>query len=371
MIKAKPNNNMRRNNKTQNYGSNRNNKTGENMRKVRDVTSKINQSKQLTSQPKLPLPMTSFLRTLLHRSQPITPTPFEQLKRHYKRVLYQDTLTVNASGHCAIILAPSLLAQFSSISEGSPVLYANQASYDPTSTGNTVSGGWNTSIISGNGINSGSDAFKRAYTQSMHLNISVTGVSNLNKQGQIHIFEDQSARTFYAPISDTTFNNIYLNQYPIQDLPKALHYKRVDIMNMDSNTNIEYHYIPYSLYNNKLDYSVTGYNSGTVEDSNQKVIGVIANNCAVGTTLRLEYEINIAYTVDNNFINSFPPVYSSIAINPDPYTQILTQDISKVITTHNHENKIVSNRLGSALARPSNSLRISGGDILQMHKMMG
>ena len=305
------------------------------------IVKKIKQAREIMAQPKTPPPFIDYVRTLLHSGQPTSVAPLEPKKLYYKKVRYQDTLQVNSNGHCMIGFTPLKIGTYTTGSTRSFVMYNNSNSYDPTSTTNTLSSGlWNLNIVGTSGMNITS-AFESLKTQSMHLKVSITGVSNLNKQGQIHIVEDINKDYYYGTASDTNIGASFANQYPLQDLPKCTHYRRVDVANMDSNSNIEYHYIPLSYYRSApstptLTTAITG---GSGDSSDNKNCIIIASNCAVGTTLRLEYEIVFACEVYNDYINDYPPIWSDIYVNPDPTLQVLQQNTNAVINIDKHDSK--------------------------------
>jgi hypothetical protein len=312
-----------------------------------EIKSKINRAISQISRTPAPPGFSEFTRQLLHSGQKQYPTPLESRKMFYKRVRYQDTLEVNANGSCFVGGSLAGLVIRDKTSTNSTLLYSNASGYDPTSTGNSIVGGWNTDIIGPSGLNLDKLAFTRAVLQSAHLKISVTGVSNLNKQGQIHIMEDMADVVYSGTSSSTLRNNELINEYPVQDLPKSTHYKRVDVMNMDSSSQMEYHFIPQRLYSrgDRNDDIITAYASTDLSDlKDTKNFAIICTSCAVGTTLRLEYEFNIALEVENDYINDYPPIWSTIYINPDPTLMMLQQDTNKIIKVDRHgENYITIN----------------------------
>lgn len=285
-----------------------------------------------------PPPFSDYVRMLIFHGQPTTASPLEPRKMFYKTIKYQDSLQVNNNGHAFAGGSIGSLAMFDKASTASPILYATTA-YDPTSITNTTVGGWNTAIIGDSGCNVTGLEVTSQYVLSAHIKVSLTGVSNLNKQGQIHMFEDTDYSARYGPVTDTTQNNVLLNEYPIQDLPKCTHYKRIDIMNMDSDSVMEYNYIPlqhlrYSWGVRPLAYS----NPNIFTDFVNKNFGFILSSAAQGTTLRLEYEIVLAQEIKNDYMNNYPPIYSRIYVDPNPTLQFLQQNTVYILKTEKHEN---------------------------------
>lgn len=303
------------------------------------ISRNIARANKAIRQPPTPAAFSDYIRALLYHDQPLVTSPLESRKMFYKKIKYQDTITVNSAGHCFVGGSMFALAGFDKTSTASPILYANQTTYDPTITTNSLTGGWNLAIIGPTGLNVSLSEVKRQYVQSAHIKVSITGVSNLNKQGQIHMFEDVDHSYRYGTSTDTTQNDLVVNEYPIQDLPKCNHYKRVDIMNMDSSTALEYNYIPlqnpltyYSLYPNAETTNSSG------NENINKTFGIIVSNAASGTTLRLEYEIVLVQEIDNNYINNYPPVYSNIFVDADPALQMLQQNTGNILRTEKHQD---------------------------------
>jgi len=313
--------------------SQRRKKLNNNQQAINTINNRVAVAKSKVLNSDESVAMSDFVRTLLHWDQPLSTAPLEPRKLFYKRVKYQDTIVVNSSGNCFVGGQMGALPQFNTSSTASPILYANQTGYSPTSTTNFVTGGCNLSIIGTTGVNLSGASVSRAYVQAAHLRISLTGVSNLNKQGQIHIAEDIDDSVRYDTAAGTTQNNLLLNEYPIQDLPKCTTYKRIDVANMDSKVQLEYHYIPLSLYNGTIEFTPATMSAGTQVVPGNKTFMVIAASCATGTTLRLEYEIDLAMEIENDYINDYPPIWSKIYMNPDPTLMLLNQNPDYIIST--------------------------------------
>ena len=81
------------------------------------------------------------------------------------------------------------LGRFDVSSTSSPILYANQASYDPAITTNSVTGGWNLNMINVNGTNFNIAEFQSCGIINAHVTISITGLSIVTgKQiGRAHV----------------------------------------------------------------------------------------------------------------------------------------------------------------------------------------
>jgi len=249
--------------------------------------------------------------------------------------------------------SPAFLPKFGNLSTSSCILYVNEAAYNPTSTSNALTGGWNTNIVGTNGINLNTSAFTNGVMQNFHVQFELTGVSTLNKQGQIHLFEDQWDLAYSGNSLDTNISELVANAYPVQDLPKCKHYKSVEIANMDSSNHLVYNYIPPRAYANPAIMPITALTASgsTVIDTN-KYFGCIVTNAAVGTTLRIKYDMVIELVVENDFICDYPPVYSKTYINPDPLLNYCASQTDLIIQTHSSDfdkgvYKEVSKQFGS------------------------
>ncbi len=309
---------------------------------ARAIEKRIDNTKKMVQKVPTPPAFSDYIRTMLFHDQPICTSPLEPRKLFYKKVKYQDTLQVNASGHLFIGGCIRALSAFGNSSTTSPILYANQSGYSPTSTSNALTGGWNLTLVGSSGINIASAEIPRQYIMNAHLSFSLSGVSNLNKQGQIHMFEDLNATARYGAAGDLVYNSALVNEYPIQDLPKCSHYKRLDIMNMDSSTTMEHNYIP--LMNDLIlgTQTVGAYSvSSTFTGSQNKTFGFIISSAAVGTTVRVEYEILFAQEVNNDYINNYPPEYSRIYVDADPTLQLLQQNTNNILRTEKHDDNAV------------------------------
>jgi hypothetical protein len=303
---------------------------------VKDIMVKAQNTKNQDEQELIPF--SKYVATILHAGRDTVPTPLAVNKSFYKRVLYQDTLTVNATGNLLIMGSPGVLPKFGNSSTASCILYVNEAAYNPTSTTNALTGGWNTNILGTNGINLNIAAFETGTIQNFHVQFELTGVSNLNKQGQIHLFEDQWDTAYYGNAGDVTVNELIANSYPVQDLAKCKHYKSVEIANMDSHSHLEYNYIPPRAYADPASNTVTGpAGTGSITVYSNKYFGCMVTNAAVGTTLRIKYDMVIELAVENDFICDYPPVYSKTYVNPDPLLNYCASQTDLIIHTHSSD----------------------------------
>lgn len=314
-------------------------KVNKNRQVISELTNRIKSVITHKDQQTSPPPFSDYVRSLLYHDQPTCTSPLEPRKMFYKKVKYQDTLQVSNLGHAFIGGSVAQLAVFAKDSTASCILYCNDAAYNPNSKTNSITGGWNKDILGASGLNVEKTEISNQYILSAHIKVSLTGVSNLNKQGQIHIFEDVDDTCRFGISTDTGMNSALVNEYALPDLPKCTHYKRVDIMNMDSDTNIEFNYIPIQHLRYNWGVSlVTQTNNSSYVSLMNKNFGFIIASAAVGTTIRVEYEFLLAQEIENDFINNYPPIYSRIYVDPNPTLQMLQQSTSNIIKTEKHEN---------------------------------
>jgi hypothetical protein len=235
--------------------------------------------------------------------------------------------------------SPFILPRFGNTSTSSAILYCNDATYDPTSTSNSITGQWNLNLIGSSGSNLAPAAFELGEMQSFHIDVELTGVSNLNKQGQIHLFEDTYYVARYGNSTDTNYNSALLNDYVVQDLPKCNHYRSIEIANMDSSSCAQYHYIPLVSYADNSLLQVDAMTSNSIVYSKyNKNFGCIVTNAAVGTTLRVKYDMVIELAVENDYICDYPPVNTKTYVNPDKILAYLNSKTDLIINTSVHDH---------------------------------
>jgi hypothetical protein len=228
----------------------------------------------------------------------------------------------------------SELAAFGNGATVSPVLYANQSGYDPDATsGMALTGGWNTAIIAG--TNLVANAFSNARVSSAHVSFQITGVSNLNKQGTIHMAETTETEYWVGGSADTSFNELTLYRCAVPKLPKFAKYKSVEIVNMGPDSCLEYHYMPITNrdllkdYKDVVDSSTTNFLDFTNELG--KVFNFTVRGAAIGTTIRARYEITFECDVETDYINDYPPEYSRCFIDSEPTLCLLNQNEDYVL----------------------------------------
>jgi len=288
-------------------------------------------------------PFSKYVHMLLHENSPKVVTPLTPHKVFLKRVYYQDTLQVNANGHACIVIPMNTLSIHGSTATASPVLYMNQAGYDPDATsGMALTGGWNTAILAG--TNLVNTAIANARVASAHVSFQITGVSNLNKQGTIHMAETIESSYYIGNASDTQYNELALYRCAVPKLPKFSKYKSIEIVNMGPDSAIEYHYIPISnrgMLQNFHDISTpTAGAANSFVNEVGKVFNLTVRGAAAGTTIRARYEINFECDVYTDYINDYPPQYSRCFVDSEPTLCLLNQNEDYILRVNSKQGHI-------------------------------
>lgn len=293
---------------------------GESYQVANRIINKLNSIKPSRSSDQISAPIRSFLRQLLFCESPKNPIPLRTGKYHYGVIRFQNTIQANTLGNCAIMGSIPALGRFDVSSTSSPILYANQASYDPAITTNSVTGGWNLNMINVNGTNFNIAEFQSCGIINAHVTISITGVSNLNKQGTIHIFEDYNGVARYGKSTDATQCNTLLNEYDVNSLPKCTHYRKYDLISLENSAKLRYSYIPDALYSREIMNSIVTYTTDSAFTSsvNSPTFGIIAQGVNSSTVLRVEYELYFVTDVFNDYINKYPVEFTNCYLNPNP-----------------------------------------------------
>lgn len=292
-------------------------------------------------------PFKLYLANMISTGRDKAITPLNPMKVFIKRVNYQDSLQVNANGHAFVALQPAALSRFAAASTASPVLYCNETSYNPNSNVNALTGGWNANFIGTAGTNILATTFSKVRVQSLHLQVQLTGVSNLNKKGTMHIAEDVHGSINWGIGTDVTGNSAIANDFALGDLPKKNHYKSIEIMNMDSDSVIKYNYIPLtnqdqtSKYNLPATLTTTG---GLVVDL-EKRFGLVIQGADPATFVRLIYQIDFECEVETDFYNDYPPTYSRCYIDTEPTIQYLSRHADIVLEVEKSKNTSNLNNL--------------------------
>jgi len=288
------------------------------------------------------VPIRNYLQSLLFCEQRVTPTPMQSRKLHYGTIRFQNTLTVNASGNSFVGGSMEMLGRFASSSTTSPILYCNNTTYDPNSNTNAGLTGWNPNIVNQNGNNFTLNEFDRITITTGKISLSYSGVSNLNKQGTIHIFEDWDPDYSWGSVTETAFATALVNKFDTNALPKCNHYRKFDFINLDNNAKIRYNYMPAAAYitNSVVSQLLQQTSATTGSDTDNKNFGIIIQGAAPGTIIRYEFELHFSADVANDFINKYPLSKTNCFLNPDPYLTMLGNNTNNVIILDKHQHKL-------------------------------
>lgn len=324
---------------------------GESRAQATKIINKINSLKPTIQRQQISIPMRTFLKQLIYTEQQKCPVPMQAGKLHYGVVRFQNTIQANLQGHCAIMGDIGALASYSNLSVASPILYATTG-YDPAVTTNNTTGGWNLGIIDNNGMGFSPTEFERCSIVNAHVTLSITGVSNLNKKGTIHMFEDLSQLAYYGDSVDTIQNDKLLNGYDVNSLPKCTHYRKYDLVNLDSQGRLRYSYIPTSLYAQPRILTLNNLSgSGAIASPLCQTFGIIGQGMDPGTIIRVEYEVFFSTDVANDFINKYPVEYTSCYLNPDPYLLYLRSNTKFILGKDDREHKQLYMTISNNLLR--------------------
>lgn len=283
-----------------------------------------------------------------------------------KKIKYRVSIPVSAYGRSFCAVKPLDLAYSDVNSTVSPFCKITLDTYDPNSTVNSLPDAANMfdlGILGINGTGIGVDEFDVSSIISFHACINLTGVSQLNKKGQIYIAEDRS--NFYAKAMNPTGNgaiaSTYCNKYPLSSLAKLYHSKRVEIANMDSSSALEYHWIPAQSYANTQAFRPHSLTSNaTGQGTNEKHLIVIVEGADPTTILSWNIEIVLQMEPNVSYLNNYPVEPTTCLLNPDPELRLLEQDKNVVIRTNNKEGHISDGIVMSSLLNNYSSSVIGG-----------
>jgi len=300
----------------------------------------IKQSRNVENIPDMNIaPLTGYVRQLIHENCDILyRMPLMPMGRSFlKRVKYRVSIPVSTAGRLFTAIKPSYLAYYANGSTASPFCTINNAAYDPNSVANVFANGglFDHGIVSTEGLNVAQAEFDQICVVSFHCCLSITGVSNLNKKGQIYIAEDRSNGYYSATDIDDSYGaQNYCNAYPMSSLAKLYHCKKVEIPNTDSSSVIEYHYVPARSYSDMTivrpsDKTV----SATGEGNNNKHFIVIVDGADSTTQIVYNFEIVLQMEPKTSYLNNYLTAPTTCLLNPDPVLRVLEQDKDVVLRT--------------------------------------
>jgi len=260
-------------------------------------------------------------------------------KTHIRTIRYRVSKAVDAtSGNLAATFNFASMCMPSDSWDWSGSLLTADPAYNPNSTTNTgfaVSNNWDLGLYGANGINNMNDHFDIVSCIAGKVEISITGVSNLNRKGKIYLAEDTTNLWYAGNSTDGTQAQNQVNLYPISTLTKLTHKKSIDLISLKNDSRLVYKYIPATNYSNMKQAEPKTPATGTHTESNLQKLGVlVVEAAATGTTLVFDYTIVLQTRPHITQLNTYPPEYSSCFINPDPYLRLMESDTRNVINVN-------------------------------------
>jgi len=275
--------------------------------------------------------------------------PLSRGKQHIKTIRYVEEVQVNASGNLLIALYPKYLASFATGSTVSPFWYINNDYYNPAKNDYSLTAG----IGSPDGtefltpiVQADLDAtkFGQCFVSGSHIQASLTGMSTLNRQGQVHFMETMVDTSVLLRSTGQDAGGVHLasltcNKHNIKNGYNHEVYKHFDISNGQAPGAVSMNYYP--LTNPLPSIASTGVRpaifteAALANDAKQKVQFIIVAGADVNTKLRLNFEISIQCEVEENYVNAYKVEYSKIYEFPEPFLAHMNQQ---------HETRIKFNK---------------------------
>jgi hypothetical protein len=283
--------------------------------------------------------MQSYVR-MITSEQFITAVPKPLLsmgRSHIKKVKYRAVRTVNAQGRLLAVCPYALLSGKTTTAQLSPFLFMNSDNYDPTVNTNNITTGstFDLGITSPDGTGLLAGHFASVCVIAGHLCASLSGVSNLNKKGKIYLAEGRNSQYYYGGSTSYAYATTLANRYYLGNMIKYQSAKEVEIMNMDSSSKVEYHYIdehPYSTPH------LPDPDSATTEhttDGSHKAVILVVDGATPGTEVILDFTIVLQARPEPAYLNTYPTQNSKCFINPDPICRMLEIEPDNVLTVDN------------------------------------
>jgi hypothetical protein len=297
-----------------------------------------------------PTSISSYMSMVLdEKFKTAVPKPLLSMGRsHIKKICYRTTKTVNSNGRLLMVCPYGLLPRCGTLSTVSPVFCMNSEEYNPSVNTNAITTGSNfdLDIVGTSGIGLVVDNFTAAATIAAHLCVSLSGVSNLNKKGKLYIAESRNGTFALGGSASADISTLYANRYFLGNLVKYFNHSEVEIMNMNSSSRIEYHYIdPYS-YANTPTYDPATNTSPTYVFADHKAVVLIVDGAAAGTEVIFDHTIVIQARPEPSYLNTYPTQFTGVFENPDPYMRALesnSKNVLKVDKADDHFNSLPTN----------------------------
>lgn len=301
----------------------------------RDLDRRINAAIKMIEQPRARLaqtPLYKYIAGLLDFNEvaPSMLTPLTPGKKHLKTIRVTQTIPVSSAGALFIGIVPDKSASVASTSTYFFYGYNNAATYDPNDTTGTTGTVTKSSVIA-DALSLSSTSIPYVRLNSLHMRFKLTGVSNLNKQGTIYLMETLVNDASTIAPSAATFNIPYA--------PLCEVYKSMEIVNMDLNAHMQYNYFPLSNQSLATDHdAVTSYTTSSTYGGLYKQFALIVSGAAVGTSVKIDLEMDVECEVERGFVNTYPVSFSNCFLDSNPTLQYLNQHPDLRIQTMKKRN---------------------------------
>jgi hypothetical protein len=302
------------------------------------------QFKRLDSFIKPKASLLDYAHSLYHKdAKPARFPLLSNFRTHLKIVRYRTVKTVNASGNLIFVLKPAVVPFFANTSTASPMLFTNNVNYDPNSDTNNLVGAnnWDTNYVTSSGLDLPVGDFVAGSTIATTICATITGVSNLNKQGKVYVAESANNYLDAGLNTDIAFANAIVNRSSLADLIKIKSCKEMEIMNMDSNSEIEYHYIPESGYSKTYRATPIGVTADqqTLKDTDFAEFVLVVSGAAANTQLQVNIYQVLQMRPATDKLDNYPSDYTECHDNPDPLLAKLFTDDEHKITIDKRHNR--------------------------------
>ena len=324
------------------------------LNQIRNLVAKAKMHSEVVKKPSNST-LSDYLHQLLHfnASEKIYKIPLNINGPTYsKRSRFSLNITPSSNGNLFYAFPPSFTSRFNINATGTPAIYVRSSAYDPSSNVNalgTVLPLTDPRIISAAGINMQAGVFDAAQLTTCNIRLTISGVSALNRKGQIYIAEDRDTSwTVIQTTQTATEIDSVVNQYNIPNITKLYHHRIFDLsVNTDNNV-ATYHYVPEYTYANPIVHSpfnLSGVGTTTigVDGCSAKIFMLVGAGLDPYTIITLSFEMVHEVEVNIDNLNNYPVSYSDCYTNPDPELQYLSSTKEMVITTmdqYSHKSKI-------------------------------
>jgi hypothetical protein len=252
----------------------------------------------------------------------LQPIPLAPMPLHYRGITYRSSLTVGGGGNAFIGINPSLLVQGLNNSTASPFLTVktNTLIYDPSISTNSfgstdLASMRDIGILGSAGFNLSTD-FERSKLVAFSIEFSITGVSNLNRKGNLYLVDEWTGDAAILNHYNNGVNTVagdyqaltaVVNSYPISTIIKLPHICKQ--LTTDDNLQMTWKWTPsvdHSFSNFSLPFQfTTTQNRGPVDGTDNACV-FIAHGCDTATVINYEVHAIFAADVDASLTNTYP-----------------------------------------------------------------